>query len=1230
MKLALVTVIFVLLAAGSLLSADLQLVSETHSALLRQTLDQALTTPIPVAPGRFHEFDIELADTLVADTARYALVFRVSETSQLALHLGGFVVAFPDEFDLTRAEAGELTDDHPELLFTVNSTVIANNTITIGIDKSRLTSGPINTDSTIVFSIVIADVINTRLAGIYHLAALAYDNAGDIMAGPALSTPFRVHPLGLQSLWVRPAMDTTVPAGTMVSLSAGGVDLFGNMISDLGAVWSLKAGSDPIGDLDGSLLLATTAGTVRVKASYGGFEAESGLITVLPGPLALIDLDIPLQQLVDQPLFGPVTATLRDAYGNLRTAHDLAAEPLHLSCEAGVLAPSILDDNNLFGNGIIDIAAAGVTYHGHSAQTVLTATIGGVFSSGEAVSFSGYDIVEVLGGDDTPLSRLRAGSISAVKVQVRNNGLLAPSRLVGAVSALRAHGGRDSSDVAGTSGGRLETITMELPVGADSLMQDTLQVHLETAFSVSGAEYPVTAERTVAVDLVQPVLLSLASPTVGPDTIYPGSPFPLTFAILASGLNGASVDSSGLRVTFPDGRELFQGRIGPSSVSGDTIFYENIPATLQLEQMLPLGSFTFEIAYVLYSAGDRFTLQVSANPTLVLPLVDLAYVQATLSPRVVAAGSQASFLFRVNLGSSYEVEVVPSTSSITVQGTAFSASTSLISSLGPLVIGENLIQTESVFIPETQLGNFLSATGLLVLRIPSAAALDTFAFSFGTETVEVRDLPVAQVVALEVIAPNAPNVNTGQSFQLHGLVANLSSTPLGPVRLALTSNGASTFDSSIVLDLIEAEDTVDVFFDCVAAATPTAAEIFRLNIRSVQLEQVFLQPPEDDLALVRIQTPARLVLEYTLFGVANGIVDHQSPFGLTVEINNNGEASTGSGSYRLTTGGVEFGTNDTLTGTILVGPHKEFLFTSPSFDTSALFQFDLLSVPFDLNIGAPAEIDRETFSFTIRVESQDVDLFASVEPLGSNLIRAADSKNLFRISLTNRGTSSLTQVRLESIALDFKDMAGDPVSAASLVNPEMSAIIEGTSEVPVQLLFSERMLVNFENFAIASGQTRSLDFNLGFTERTPSTFVISFGTQDIDAVFSGGPQDGNPVLVQGPDGQALFSRTYVVHGAGLEESFVIENNPFNPLEQPAVFAYDLDKPSRVEFRVFTLTGEEVYAEDIPSDAALIGERQIEWDGRNNEGGMISNGVYIVSLRVVATGETARMKVAVVK
>jgi flagellar hook assembly protein FlgD len=70
----------------------------------------------------------------------------------------------------------------------------------------------------------------------------------------------------------------------------------------------------------------------------------------------------------------------------------------------------------------------------------------------------------------------------------------------------------------------------------------------------------------------------------------------------------------------------------------------------------------------------------------------------------------------------------------------------------------------------------------------------------------------------------------------------------------------------------------------------------------------------------------------------------------------------------------------------------------------------------------------------------------------------------------------------------------------------------------------------------------------------------------------------------------------------------------------------------VEFRVFSLTGEEVYSRNLPqgSEAAALGENEISWDGRNSSGHAVMSGVYIVSVKIVRTGEYARLKVAVVK
>ncbi len=98
------------------------------------------------------------------------------------------------------------------------------------------------------------------------------------------------------------------------------------------------------------------------------------------------------------------------------------------------------------------------------------------------------------------------------------------------------------------------------------------------------------------------------------------------------------------------------------------------------------------------------------------------------------------------------------------------------------------------------------------------------------------------------------------------------------------------------------------------------------------------------------------------------------------------------------------------------------------------------------------------------------------------------------------------------------------------------------------------------------------------------------------------------------------------------DSFFIENNPFNPLDGPETFVYTLNADSDVEFRIFTITGEEVlYRKYLSgSQGGTTGTNQIQWDGRNDAGEIVLNGVYVTLLNVLATGETATLKLAVLK
>ena len=97
-------------------------------------------------------------------------------------------------------------------------------------------------------------------------------------------------------------------------------------------------------------------------------------------------------------------------------------------------------------------------------------------------------------------------------------------------------------------------------------------------------------------------------------------------------------------------------------------------------------------------------------------------------------------------------------------------------------------------------------------------------------------------------------------------------------------------------------------------------------------------------------------------------------------------------------------------------------------------------------------------------------------------------------------------------------------------------------------------------------------------------------------------------------------------------SFVVENNPWHPGAGEARFAYYLSEESGLEFRIFTITGEEVLSRIISEGSAstTIGSHIITWDGKNGAGDKVLDGIYVVSLRNVTTGTTARLKLAVLK
>jgi hypothetical protein len=89
-------------------------------------------------------------------------------------------------------------------------------------------------------------------------------------------------------------------------------------------------------------------------------------------------------------------------------------------------------------------------------------------------------------------------------------------------------------------------------------------------------------------------------------------------------------------------------------------------------------------------------------------------------------------------------------------------------------------------------------------------------------------------------------------------------------------------------------------------------------------------------------------------------------------------------------------------------------------------------------------------------------------------------------------------------------------------------------------------------------------------------------------------------------------------------------NPFRAGYESTTISYYLENDSKVSLKIFTLDGKPVFTQTYSAEdpQGRHGLREIEWDGRNGDGRVVLNGVYICKLE--AAGTDATFKIAVAK
>ena len=95
------------------------------------------------------------------------------------------------------------------------------------------------------------------------------------------------------------------------------------------------------------------------------------------------------------------------------------------------------------------------------------------------------------------------------------------------------------------------------------------------------------------------------------------------------------------------------------------------------------------------------------------------------------------------------------------------------------------------------------------------------------------------------------------------------------------------------------------------------------------------------------------------------------------------------------------------------------------------------------------------------------------------------------------------------------------------------------------------------------------------------------------------------------------------------DNIYIYPNPFNPLEQECTIRYSLAEDGEVTIKIYDIGGNPVRTLIDDESQSAIDEQSVAWDGKNDKGNVVANGVYFYVIES-SSGEKATGKAAIIK
>jgi hypothetical protein len=515
-----------------------------------------------------------------------------------------------------------------------------------------------------------------------------------------------------------------------------------------------------------------------------------------------------------------------------------------------------------------------------------------------------------------------------------------------------------------------------------------------------------------------------------------------------------------------------------------------------------------------------------------------------------------------------------------------------------------------------------------------------------TVSVDITTIMSSVSAAVSISSPSGAadgTVSSGQSFVVKAVVSWVNAEDIS-VEISLPTL-YSTSDN-----LIKNITTSEVYWQVQAPDFATGLDFIQIIPRGKDALQPEVEVEGSPVTLY-VTTVSRADLAMYLSIVSppeavDGSVSLGQEFVVRAHVDNLGDAdTTGATVVALEALPSGYTTADALSKTLTNG-EAFWSITAPlqPRGEAVNIEANLTQIPLDVNTGRDVFISRGNDAVPITTEGAWLAVWTnpSATAVENSVIPSQTWIKMLSLEMDNRGISGANRIWVKTLSFDVEDRMGNSlgpssvISSAWVVNESDTTEIYGTNS---QITNENPVSVELNGLQIPTDANANLAVYCRMAE-TITEMYFQINVSNESCVEAVDPATNIPVSVLDPEGNELeemVSDPKRIFSPSGEIFLMNSPNPFGESgKETTTIIYYLDEDTDVSFRLYTLLGEPVwsrsYQEGDPQGSAGMhstGSNAVEWDGKNNAGNTVLNGVYILVMET-GSGEILKTKVAFVK